>query len=168
MLLTRLATTVERLSYSLDNHERNAILQSPLSSLTGSQIHCLDKARHLGEVRIGILAEALAVSMPTATVTVNFLEKKGYLKKVKQKEDGRVVVVSLKDKGMEISRLHDEIHSGYARMILRSMEPEEAEILNTLLVRAMEEKAITAELGSPIVTIHAEPDNEKERSIPGV
>jgi len=137
-LLSRLADTIERLSYSLDNHERNAIQRSPLSSLTGSQIHCLDKARHLGEVRIGILAEALAVSMPTATVTVNLLEKKGYLKKVKHKDDGRVVVVTLTEKGMEISRLHDEIHCGYARMILNELEPEEASALNSLLVRAMD------------------------------
>jgi len=137
-LLSRLAETIERLSYSLDNHERNAIQRSPLSTLTGSQIHCLDKARHLGEVRIGILAEALAVSMPTATVTVNLLEKKGYLKKVKQKDDGRVVVVALTGKGKEISRLHDEIHCGYARMILNELEPDEASTLNSLLVRAMD------------------------------
>ena len=69
---------------------------------------------------------------------MKLLEKKGYLKKVKQKDDGRVVVVTLTEMGREISRLHDEIHTGYARMVLKELRPPEAEVLNNLLTRAMD------------------------------
>ncbi|MDA3957823.1 MarR family transcriptional regulator [Oceanispirochaeta sp.] len=147
-VLSRLAVTIERLSYSLENHERNAISTSSLSSLTGSQIHCLDMARHLGKVRIGQLAEALAISMPTATVTVNLLEKKGYLNKEKSRDDRRAVVVNLTAKGLEISNLHDAIHKGYARQMLGAIGSQNTETLNTLLIQALNKIDADSKMGA--------------------
>jgi len=133
-----LADLIEQLSYSMEQHETKVIAASRFSSLTAAQIHCLDMISHPEEgPTFSELAERLSVSKPSVTVAVEKLETQGYLRKVQSTEDKRSFNIYLTDEGKMISKLHDDIHRGYAESIERALTQPEVKNLKRLLSKAL-------------------------------
>ena len=135
--MSALAQTVERLSYSMDAHERRVVEESRLANLSSTQIHYLDMIRHMGDPPVGELAERMGVRRPTATMAVNDLTKAGYLQKSRNPGDRRSVLVSLTRQGQAVAELHDEIHAGYANLLVSVLGERDAARLERLLRRAL-------------------------------
>jgi Transcriptional regulators len=83
---------------------------------------------------ISELAKALSLKMPSITVAVNKLEKKGLLKKERAAEDGRSVLVTLTELGAKLERIHQRFHESMVKNISRDMDEAE----KTALLRGME------------------------------
>ena len=77
-----------------------------------SYIHCLDCILSLEEkgkqVRISDLSEFLNIPRPGVTRTVKEMEAKGYLRKIVSEEDGRIIYISITDKGELLSEKYDK------------------------------------------------------------
>ena len=71
-------------------------------------------------ITISELAEKLKIRRPSATVAVNKLEKKGYVRKVDCENDGRVVRVYLTPEGKKI----DAYHKYYPRNMVKEISDE--------------------------------------------
>lgn len=128
-----LAEIIERLSKSMQDHETSVTEHSAFANLSVTQIHYLDAIRHLEAPKISELAGHFKVTKPTATIALERLERKGFIRKVSSSEDGRVSYVHLTSKGLKISELHDQIHQGYAEYFEKALAKEELDQLVLLL-----------------------------------
>ncbi len=107
--------------------EENILKRSDQTDLSISEIHMLEAVGKGKDRRrtISELAEVLNITLPSVTVAINKLMKKGYVEKVRGEEDGRIVYVSLTRQGRRIDAAHRYFHESMVRSIIRDMtEPE--------------------------------------------
>ncbi len=78
---------------------------------------------------VGEIAEALAVTVPTVTVCVNKLVKKGYVTKTKSERDARIAIIELTAEGRKMNRLHRFFHEQMILSIKHEFDDEELECL---------------------------------------
>lgn len=109
------------------------------SDLTGPQLSIMARLNDEGPARISRLAEAEGVRMPTASNTVNQLEKRGLVRRARDESDRRGVSVELTDKGREeLERVGNERTTYLTDMIATLSEDqlrvadELADVINAL------------------------------------
>ena len=79
------------------------------------------------------LKENLAVDKATVSRAINSLIKKGYLKKEKSPEDGRVNLIYLSQKAYAVKEEINQIYQQWFKIFLDEIEENEAEkVINTL------------------------------------
>jgi DNA-binding MarR family transcriptional regulator len=78
---------------------------------------------------VGEIAEALGVTVPTVTVCVNKLVKKGYVTKTRSEKDARVAIIELTREGRKMNRLHRFFHEQMILSVEDEFTDEEMEIL---------------------------------------
>lgn len=84
-------------------------------------------------ITISELAGKLKIRRPSATVAVNKLEKKGYLRKVDCENDGRVVRAYLTPEGKKI----DAYHKYYHRNMVKEISDEFSEKEKACFMKAV-------------------------------
>lgn len=109
------------------------------SDLTGPQLSIMARLVQDGPSRVSKLAEAEGVRMPTASNTVNQLEKRGLVRRTRDESDRRGVSVELTEKGQkELTRVGDE-RTNYLADMIATLPPEHlrkasdlADVINAL------------------------------------
>lgn len=111
--------------------EENILKRSDQTDLSISEIHMLEAVGKGKDRRrtISELAEVLNITLPSVTVAINKLMKKGYVEKVRGEEDGRIVYVSLTRQGRRIDSAHRYFHESMVRSIIRDMTDSEMQAL---------------------------------------
>ena len=111
--------------------EENILKRSDQTDLSISEIHMLEAVGKGKDRRrtISELAEVLNITLPSVTVAINKLMKKGYVEKVRGEEDGRIVYVSLTRPGRRIDSAHRYFHESMVRSIIRDMTESEMQAL---------------------------------------
>lgn len=111
--------------------EENILKRSDKTDLSISEIHMLEAVGKGKDRRrtISELAEVLNITLPSVTVAINKLMKKGYVEKVRGEEDGRIVYVSLTRQGRRIDSAHRYFHESMVRSIIRDMTESEMQAL---------------------------------------
>lgn len=111
--------------------EENILKRSDQIDLSISEIHMLEAVGKGKDRRrtISELAEVLNITLPSVTVAINKLMKKGYVEKVRGEEDGRIVYVSLTRQGRRIDSAHRYFHESMVRSIIRDMTESEMQAL---------------------------------------
>ena len=100
--------------------------------LTVGQFGVLEALLHLGPMTQCVLGEKLLRSGGNITLVIDNLEKHGLVRRERQTEDRRTIMIHLTPKGM---RLIKRVFPGHAKMILKEMsqlEPKEQEDLRRL------------------------------------
>ena len=100
--------------------------------LTVGQFGVLEALLHLGPMTQCVLGEKLLRSGGNITLVIDNLEKHGLVRRERQTEDRRTIVIHLTPKGMRLIR---RVFPGHAKMILKEMsqlEPKEQEDLRRL------------------------------------
>ena len=111
--------------------EENILKRSDQTDLSISEIHMLEAVGKGKDRRrtISELAEVLNITLPSVTVAINKLMKKGYVEKVRGEEEGRIVYVSLTRQGRRIDSAHRYFHESMVRSIIRDMTESEMQAL---------------------------------------
>ena len=111
--------------------EENILKRSDQTDLSISEIHMLEAVGKGKDRRrtISELAEVLNITLPSVTVAIYKLMKKGYVEKVRGEEDGRIVYVSLTRQGRRIDSAHRYFHESMVRSIIRDMTESEMQAL---------------------------------------
>ncbi len=78
---------------------------------------------------VGEIAEALGVTVPTVTVCVNKLVKKGYVTKNRSEKDARIAIIELTPEGKKMNRLHRFFHEQMLLSIRGEFNDEELDCL---------------------------------------
>ncbi len=117
--------------------------------LSVSEVHILEAAAEdQGQGRtISDIAEDLRITLPSVTVAINKLVKKGYVSKVRDENDGRRVYVFLTDKGMQMDRVHRFFHKKLVSNIASGLTESEKEALYAAMqkMNGFFEKRLTKE-----------------------
>jgi len=93
--------------------------------------------RNGGKVKIGEIYDSLLKQKSTKTESIKKLVKKGYLKKVKCTKDKRVTYVVVTEKAKIFQKDFNKISEELSNIIFEGFDKEEREILNDLIVRAI-------------------------------
>ena len=78
---------------------------------------------------VGEIAEALGVTVPTVTVCVNKLVKKGYVTKTRSEKDARIAIIQLTPVGCKKNRLHRFFHEQMILAVSQEFDEEEMDCL---------------------------------------
>lgn len=78
---------------------------------------------------ISEIAEDLGITLPSVTVAINKLVKKGYVEKLRGEEDARIVYVTLTKQGRKIDSVHRYFHESMVRSIISGMSEQEQQVL---------------------------------------
>lgn len=99
-------------------------------NLTGSQGMLTGTLVHHGGMKVSDLSEKMGLSNSTVSGIIDRLEDRGFVERIRSKEDRRVVYVDLTDEFREISRkLFEEVQTMFDEIINKAT-PEE---LDTVL-----------------------------------
>lgn len=105
--------------------EEDALKGSEFQDISIKEMHTIEAIGMYSQHTITQVANKLCVTVGTMTVAINNLEKKGYVERVRSKEDRRVVKLSLTNKGRLLYRLHDKFHRDMVKETIEEMNPEE-------------------------------------------
>ena len=99
--------------------------------LSIAEFHTLECIGHGEESRrtVGEIAEVLNVTVPTVTVCVNKLVRKGYVTKTRSEKDARVAIIELTPAGQNMNRLHRFFHEQMVLTIGNEFNDEELDCL---------------------------------------
>lgn len=107
--------------------EEKALKKSGRIHLSIKEMHLLEavgKGDEQGRT-VSEIADAMNITRPTATVAINKLEKRGYLEKQPDDEDGRTVRITLTRSGKRIDHFHRLYHYNMVTKISESLSDEE-------------------------------------------
>ena len=135
--------TCEKLNMLLDetyktiaDKEEKKVKKNSHLNITNSELHLMEEIARQGDegCTITALAHALSCALPSVTVAVNKLERKGYVKKERCADDRRALRVSLTDRGNKVNDVHLYIHKRISREIVKNFNEEE----RVILIRGLE------------------------------
>lgn len=109
--------------------EEDSLRQSEFSDLTIKEMHTIEAIGLEGNYASSQVAERLSVTRGTLSVSIQNLVKKGYVERVRPKEDRRVVKLKLTNKGKLLFRLHRKFHLEMVKDTIDGLEEEEGKVL---------------------------------------
>lgn len=109
----------------------NSVIKS--SDLTVAEAHAIEALGQYGSMNMKSLSEKLGVTTGTTTVTVDRLERKEYALREPVKEDRRMYLISLTEKGRKAYREHHNYHHSLTEQILSVLSEEEGKQLLAVL-----------------------------------
>ena len=92
-------------------------------------MHAIEAIGMYHELTTTEVANSLNVTVGTLTVAVNALVKKGYVERLKDVKDRRIVRLGLTSKGRLLYRLHRKFHEKLVKRTIQGMNEEEMAIL---------------------------------------
>jgi DNA-binding MarR family transcriptional regulator len=124
---------VEVFNYIL-RYEETSIKAVSGASLTVNEAHMLEAVGKLGDsATMSLIASAMGIAAPTATVAIKKMEKKGFVLKEASLEDARCSIVRLTDLGKRLNRAHQLFHRSMVRDISRRLcDDERAALLSAI------------------------------------
>ena len=109
----------------------NSVIRA--SDVTVAEIHAIEALGQCEKINMKSLAQKLGVTTGTVTVTVDRLEKKEYAYRETTREDRRVNLISLTEKGLKAFSEHHQYHLDLTEQILSVLTDDESrQLLNTL------------------------------------
>ena len=107
------------------------LIQSSGINLTINEFHLIESIASSKDKLMSIseIAEDLGVTLPSVTIAINKLLKKGYVEKQKCEKDGRVVFVKLTRLGTKTNAAHQYFHQSMVRNIVKDLTMEEKDAM---------------------------------------
>ena len=88
------------------------------------------------------LSKLTHTTPPTISITLRNMEADGYVKRTQDKEDMRVIHVSLTEKGLAVEEANRHHADATDRLAMTGMSDEEREVLRNLLIRMRDNIAV--------------------------
>ncbi len=105
------------------------------SGISLAQMHAMEVIGFYGKTNARDAASKLGVTTGTLTVMMNTLEVKGYIKKERNPEDSRSILISLSDKGNSFYEEHHKYHHEMVTEISSLCSEEELKNLKKILTK---------------------------------
>ena len=109
--------------------EESSLRSSRFSDVTIKEMHTIDVIGEKKDATPTDVARTLMVTLGTVTTSLNNLERKGYIERVRSTKDRRVVLLYLTKKGRLVYRLHQRFHRAMVRQITEGMDEEEYKVM---------------------------------------
>ena len=110
-----------------------ANLQNQHVSLSMTEVHILEAIEKSESNMMSAVAKYLMITQGTLTVSVSKLEKKGYVERIKDESDRRILRLKNTEKANMVLQVHDEFHKQMIDKIVNDLDiEEEQELLKSL------------------------------------
>ncbi len=120
---------IERIEERMTRDKSNA-------ELSINELHLIETiAKDKTPKSITYIAQEHSLSLPTVTVAINKLVKKGYVEKFRDEKDGRMVCVRVTPLGRKADVAHRYFHRLLLNHIARGFTDEEKRVLLTAIQR---------------------------------
>lgn len=124
-----LSDALVNLFHDITEIEQRSVRSLGFPDLTSNDMHVIE-AIGIGEPQnMSSIAKKLSVTVGTLTIAVNSLVKKGYVIRQRSKEDRRVVLVLLSEKGQQVYEHHAKFHRDMIRSVMEALSKEELSAL---------------------------------------
>jgi DNA-binding MarR family transcriptional regulator len=132
--MEKLSNVVVEFYEKLSSWEHSVVKDT---GLTLPQMHTIEVLGSSEPMRMKELAEKMGITTGTLTVNIDKLVKLGYVVRKPNEADKRSCYVALSDEGEEIYSRHHALHLELTEEILSELTPEEGQLLEKLLTKAM-------------------------------
>lgn len=109
--------------------EESSLRSSRFSDVSIKEMHTIDVVGEKKDATPTDVARTLMVTLGTVTTSLNNLERKGYIERVRSTKDRRVVHLYLTKKGRLVYRLHQRFHRAMVRQITEGMDETEYKVM---------------------------------------
>lgn len=109
--------------------EENELRKSTFNDLTLKEMHAIDAISMYNHQTISQVAEKLHLTPGTMTSMTDRLIKKGYVDRIRDKDDRRVVRLALTKRGRVLYRAHRAFHNMMVKRFLQGMNDAEMKIV---------------------------------------
>ncbi|NLY77247.1 MAG: winged helix-turn-helix transcriptional regulator [Tissierellia bacterium] len=113
--------------------EEKCLKKGEFSDLTIKEMHIIDSIGIEKESSMSETAKELGITSGTLTIAIDNLIRKGYVQRNRSKEDRRVVLVKLTEKGSRAYRAHEDFHKDLVASVLEVLEDKEKGLLIKVL-----------------------------------
>jgi len=130
---------VDTFNYILE-YEESSLKKIVSVPVTITEAHMIEAigAQKNEETTVSEIASVLDISMPTATVAVKKLERKGFVDKAPCEKDGRRTIISLTEMGKRVDKAHRLFHRRMVKNISNQLENDEKEVLYRAVMKLSE------------------------------
>lgn len=114
--------------------EEVSLRGSRFKDISLKEMHTIDVIGKFPEATPSKVSKELMVTLGTITTSLNNLERKGYIERIRSEQDRRVVYLHLTKKGRLLHRLHKRFHKAMVEKIIDGMSPEEMDVMGKGLI----------------------------------
>lgn len=97
--------------------------------ITIAEAHMLVAIAHREHGTMGEVTEAVSLTNGTVTTMVKKLESKGYVARVRDGLDKRILRVALTEQGKRVHAVHGQFHHNLTKNVLNTISDDEKEML---------------------------------------
>ena len=115
--------------------EEVSLRGSRFKDISIKEMHTIDVIGKFPEATPSKVSKELMVTLGTVTTSLNNLERKGYVERIRSDQDRRVVYLHLTKKGRLVHRLHKRFHKAMVEKIIDGMSSEEIEVMGRGLTK---------------------------------
>ena len=109
--------------------EENELRKSTFNDLTIKEMHAIDAITMYNHQTISQVAEKLHLTPGTMTSMADRLIRKGYVERIRDKDDRRIVRLRLTKRGRVLYRAHRAFHNMMVERFLKGMNDEEMKVV---------------------------------------
>ena len=109
--------------------EEVSLRGSRFKDISIKEMHTIDVIGKFPEATPSKVSKELMVTLGTVTTSLNNLERKGYVERIRSDQDRRVVYLHLTNKRRLVHRLHKRFHKAMVEKIIDGMSSEEIEVM---------------------------------------
>ena len=110
--------------------EEVSLRGSRFKDISIKEMHTIDVVGKFPNATPSQVSKELMVTLGTVTTSLNNLERKGYIERLRSDQDRRVVHLHLTKKGRLVHRLHKRFHKAMVERIIEGMSPEEMDVMS--------------------------------------
>ena len=92
-----------------------------ISDLTIGEIHVIEMVNKYNNKPMTLIAKKMHVTVGSLTIGVNRLVQKGYLLRIRDEMDHRVILLSITQLGKKVLKVHDKFHDDILGLVLDSL-----------------------------------------------
>lgn len=112
----------------ISRFEEQSLKAISKTSVTVTEAHILEIIGSKNQTVSNIAAE-MNIAVPTATIAVKKLERKGFITKTACSSDARSFIICLTEEGKRINRAHNLFHKKMVRNVSRGLTDAEKDVL---------------------------------------
>ncbi len=97
--------------------------------LSMNEVHILEAIEKTEDPSMTHLSRRLRVTVGTLTTAMNKLVEKGYVKRYREPEDKRKVLIKLTDNADSVLKIHNQFHNEMIGSVIEDMKLEQDDVL---------------------------------------
>ncbi|MFD1671923.1 MarR family winged helix-turn-helix transcriptional regulator [Agrilactobacillus yilanensis] len=134
----------------ISNIEEKELRKGPFHDLSIKELHTINAITMYHHKTSSQVSQEMRVTPGTLTAAINNLARKGYVQRLREKTDRRVIRLGLTRKGRSAYRLHDSFHRKMVMSFLDGFNKDEISLIEHAvdnLIEFLEDKNHAAKQG---------------------